>query len=77
MSTRSSSAQCLEAWPVKSSSRSQKDSEYQCVRWSRDKKHPKKFSKQNYMVPSAVPSQLQGLTQIEEMLTARALPEFS
>ena len=64
---------CLEAWP-KSSSHSQKDSEYQCVRCSRDKKHPQKFSKQNYMVPSAVPSQLQGLTQIEEMLIARALP---
>ena len=65
---------CLEAWPLKSSSRSQEDSEYQCVRCNRDKKHPKKFSKQNYMVPSAVPSQLQGLTQIEEMLIARALP---
>ena len=65
---------CLEAWPVKSSSHSQKDSEYQCVRCSRDKKHPQIFSKKNYMVPSAVPSQLQGLTQIEEMLIARALP---
>ena len=64
---------CLEVWPLKSSSRSKKDSEYQCVRCNRDKKHPQKISKQNYMVPSAVPSQLQGLTQIEEMLIARAL----
>ena len=65
---------CLEAWPIKSSSRSQKDSEYQCIRCNRDKKQPTKISKQNYMIPSTVPSQLQGLTQIEEMLIACALP---
>ena len=34
---------CLEAWPIKSSSRSQKDSEYQCIRCNRDKKHPTKI----------------------------------
>ena len=36
---------CLEAWPMKSSSRSQKDSEYQCVRCNRDKKTPQKIFK--------------------------------
>ena len=36
---------CLEAWPVKSSPRSQKDSEYLCVRCSRDKTTPKKIFK--------------------------------
>ena len=65
---------CFEAWPLVSSSHSQKDSANQCVRCNCDKKHPKKFSKQNHMVPSAVPSQLQGLIQIEEMLIAHALP---
>lgn len=55
---------------------SQKDSEYQCVRCNRDKKHPPNFSKQNYMVPSPVPSQLQGLTQIEEMLIACVCQEL-
>ena len=40
----------------------------------RDKKQPQKFSKENNMVPSKVPCQLQGLTQLEEMLIARALP---
>ena len=65
---------CLEAWPIKSSSRSQKDSEYHCVRCNRDKKHPTKISKQNYMIPSTVPSQLQGLAQVEEVLIACALP---
>lgn len=40
----------------------------------RDKKQPQKFSKENNMVPSKVPCQLQDLTQLEEMLIARALP---
>ena len=45
-----------------------------CSRCSRDKKSPRKFSKENSMIPSPIPPQLQGLTQIEEMLIARALP---
>ena len=32
------------------------------------------FSKENDMIPSVVPSQLQGLTKVEEVLIARALP---
>ncbi|CAH3134206.1 unnamed protein product [Porites lobata] len=47
---------------------------YQCQRCIRDKQQQKKFSKENDMVPSLVPLQLQGLTQVEEMLIARALP---
>ena len=35
---------------------------------------PKKFSKENDMIPCAVPKELQGLTQVEEMLIARAFP---
>ncbi len=58
---------CQEAWPLKSKPRSP----YVC---SRDKKSPKKFSCENSMIPSAVPHELQHLTQIEEMLIACDLP---
>ena len=61
---------CQEAWPLKSKPRSP----YVCSRCSRDKKSPKKFSCENSMIPSPIPHELQNLTQIEEMLIARALP---
>ena len=38
------------------------------------KKNRKKFSIENSMIPPPIPPELQGLTQIEEMLIARALP---
>ena len=53
---------CQEAWPLKS----KPQSPYVCSRCSRDKKSPQKFSHG--------PLELQNLTQIEEMLIARALP---
>ncbi|CAB4003586.1 Hypothetical predicted protein [Paramuricea clavata] len=37
-------------------------------------KSPRKFSFENSMIPSPQPVQLHGLTQVEEMLIARALP---
>ena len=37
-------------------------------------KSPKKFSCENSMIPSCVPNELKSLTQVEEMLIARALP---
>ena len=61
---------CQEAWPLKSKPRSP----YVCSRCSRDKKSPKKFSSENSMIPSPVPNELKDLTQVEEMLIARALP---
>ena len=61
---------CMEAWPLKSKPKSP----YVCSRCSRDKKFPKKFSVENSMIPSSVPLELRNLTQIEEMLIARALP---
>ena len=61
---------CKEAWPLKSKPRSP----YMCSRCSRDKKSLKKFSCKNSMIPSSVPNELQNLTQVEEMLIARALP---
>lgn len=45
-----------------------------CSNCSKDKQTPKKFSKENSMIPSSVPMELQNLTQIEEMLIARAFP---
>ena len=63
---------CREAWPIKF--RPKIANQYQCSRCTNDKQQPKKFSKENDMIPSLVPSQLAGLTQVEEMLIARALP---
>ena len=61
---------CHEAWPLKSTP----DPPYVCSRCFRDKKTPKKMSVENSMIPSSVPEELKNLTQIEEMLIARALP---
>ena len=63
---------CKEAWAMKSKPRSPET--YVCSRCSRDKKSPKKLSVENYMIPSPAPHELQGLTQVEEMLIARAIP---
>lgn len=63
---------CHEAWPLKS--KPKQIDKYVCSRCSRDKTIPKKFSVQNSMIPSPVPKELQGLTQFEEMLIARAFP---
>lgn len=63
---------CKEAWPIKTKPRI--GTQYQCLRCINDKQQPKKFSKENNMIPSLVPSQLENLTQVEEMLIARALP---
>ena len=61
---------CQEAWPLKSRPKAP----YVCSRCVKDKKSPRKFSLENSMIPSSVPQELQDLTQIEEMLIARALP---
>ena len=65
---------CFEAWPLKGKVKSK--SAYICKRCSSDKQIPKKFSAGNQMIPSCtcIPNELQDLTQIEEMLIARALP---
>ena len=63
---------CQEAWPINFTPRLH--NQYQCSRCTNDKELPKKFSKENCMIPSSVPPQLEGLTQVEEMLVARALP---
>ena len=63
---------CKEAWPL--NTRSKLKSPHICRRCVLDKQLPKKFSNENFMIPSSVPEILQDLTQIEEMLIARALP---
>lgn len=63
---------CHEAWPLKSTKIVHET--YQCKRCKMDKKFPKKFSHENNMLPSAVPVELQHLSQCEEILIARAFP---
>ena len=65
-------SECFEAWSVKIKPKS--GANYVCRRCKSDKTIPRKFSAQNNMTPSSVPDELQGLTQVEEMLIARALP---
>ena len=45
-----------------------------CTRCKRDKQTPGKFSIKNSMIPSPIPPEHQGLTQVEEMLITRAVP---
>lgn len=64
---------CYEAWPLSSNRNRNK---CYCLRCPTDKGQPQQFSRESKMVPSPVPPELRGLTQIEEMLIARALPLF-
>ena len=65
-------ATCNENFP---SINAQKRTE--CTRCSRDKKHPKLYSVDNGMDPRLVPLELQGLTQVEEMLISSVMPIMS
>ena len=60
---------CHEIWPTKPT-----PDPSSCTRCKRDKHNPKLFSSENCMDPGRVPPCLQGLSQIEEMLIARANP---
>ena len=64
---------CHELWPTQVCARA-KDSSFECTRCKRDKKNPKLYSADNDMHPGPVPPCLQDLTQVEEMLIARACP---
>ena len=66
---------CHEAWPL--SEKCKDESTYVCSRCLRDKNATKKFSVDNNMIPSQAPKELQGLTQLEEMLIARVFPVIS
>ena len=60
---------CKETWPTGQGLNAQR---YECVRCKRDKEATKLFSRDNDMDPGTVPHQLQNLTEIKEMLIARA-----
>jgi hypothetical protein len=49
----------------------------ECRRCYNDKTDPKKFSTENNMNPGDLPKELQGLTEIEEMLIAQIFPIIS
>src|SRR3954452_22924401 len=48
-----------------------------CWRYNSEKKLPKKFSAENNMDSGDVPKELQGLTEIEEMLIAQVFTMMS
>ena len=62
---------CSEQWPVRSYLNLHP---YICIRCHRDKNRPKTFSSDNNMDPGSLPPCLEHLTQVEEMLIARACP---
>ena len=63
--------QCFEKWTITVTSK-KNSCTYSCTRCLRDKSTPIKCSKENCVVPSAVPPEIQGLTQCEKMLSALA-----
>ena len=62
---------CKETWPTK---QGLSLARFECLRCKQDKGNPKLYSQENDMDPGALPLQLQGLTDIEEMLIARDCP---
>ena len=62
---------CKEAWPTNNGFTLQI---FECLRCKRDKGNPKLLSQESDMDPGSLPTALQGLTDIEEMLIARACP---
>ena len=64
---------CNEAWPTQTCL-NYDTSTFACTHCKRDKHSIKLFSAENDMLPGEVPLPLQGLSQLEEMLIARACP---
>ena len=62
---------CKETWPAKERFT---PPIFECLRCKRDNGNPKLYSQENDMDPGTLPVELQGLTDIEEMLIARACP---
>lgn len=60
---------CHEIWLTKPT-----PDPFTCTRCKRDKHNPKLYSSGNCMDPGEVPPCLQGLSQVEQMLIARANP---
>lgn len=64
---------CHEVWPTSTCLYTDENT-YVCTRCKRDKHEVKRYSAQNDMLPGEVPPCLHGLSQVEEMLIARACP---
>ena len=64
---------CKETWQP-SASRQQI---FSCSRCKRDRKPCRLYSAENDMDPGSVPAELQGLSEVEELLIARAFPIVS
>ena len=60
---------CKKAWPTKQGLTLAR---FKCLRCKGDKGNPKLYSQENDMDPGVLPLEPQGLTDIEEMLIARA-----
>ena len=67
---------CHELWPTRTCLSDNRDT-YICTRCKRDKHPIKTYSATNNMDPGRVPQCLQQMTQVEEMLIARACPIMS
>ena len=65
---------CHELWPTRVTL---KDDVYVCTECKRDKTEPKLYTEANDMHPGTVSPCLQGMTQVEEMIIARACPIMS
>ena len=63
---------CNESFPSMNASQ-----RTECTRCTRDKKEPKLYSTANGMDPGLVPPELQGLTQVEEMLISSVMSIMS
>ena len=64
---------CKEAWPLSAS----REALYTFSRCKRDKKPCRLYSAENDMDPGSVPAELQGLSEVDELLIARAFPIMS
>ena len=66
-----------EVWPTRTNTAMMDSCDYMCTCCKRDKGSPKLFSKENKVHPGDVPDCLRALTQVEEMLIAKACPIMS
>ena len=64
---------CKEEWPLSAS----REALYTCSRCKKDKKPCRLYSAENDMDPGSVPAELRGLSEVEELLIARAFPIMS
>ena len=64
---------CKETWPPSASWQQI----FSCSRCKRDRKPCRLYSAENDMDPGSVPAELQGLSEVEELLIARAFPIMS